>query len=265
MLMVKAASNIMVNCPCCPRCLLFVHDCNSNLSPAHSFLLPVFLLFNGHSNALSRRVYALGRGREVLRSQFEQGASSHTTYRDLATLPSEASQRAQPRASTSAAPPRAPIAQAGKQASRTEHAIGQRATQAQPSVQEEGSGYLSTESDSDTGTNKKIQVGWWQILGVACCCLTSNLLHLVASYSHVLQRKAASSGAQTTRECKGHSRQIITMAFLEEGGYFDVPIQVKVTPGLFPAATAWHIMVLLLPTQDLPVLTQEIVLWSAGC
>lgn len=39
---------------------------------------------------------------------------------------------------------------------------------------------------------------------------------------------AASSGAQTTKDCKGHSRQMITLAFLEEGGYFDVPIQVKV-------------------------------------
>ena len=114
---------------------------------------------------LSRPVYAVGRGSESLQSHIEQGAARHTTYRDLATLPSEASQTAQPRASTSAAPPRAPTAetQAGKQASRTEPARRQRDTQAQPSVQEEGSGYLSTESDSDTGTNKKTQVCWWQI------------------------------------------------------------------------------------------------------
>ena len=114
-------------------------------------------------SSLSRRVYAVGRVSEVLQSQFEQGASRPTTYHDqLATLPSEVSLRAQPRASPSAAP-RPPTAetQAGKLASQTQPAIGQRATQAQPSTQEEGSGYLSTESDSDTGTNKKTQVCWW--------------------------------------------------------------------------------------------------------
>lgn len=62
------------------------------------------------------------------------------------------------------------------------------------------------------------------------CCLANNLLKLVAIHP-VLQRKAASAGAQTTRDCKENGRQMITMAFLEEGGYFDVPIQVKVTPG----------------------------------
>lgn len=55
---------------------------------------------------------------------------------------------------------------------------------------------MSTESDTDTETTK------------------------------TTQRKVASTGAQATREDKGHSRQMITMAFLEEGGYFDVPIQV---------------------------------------
>lgn len=45
--------------------------------------------------------------------------------------------------------------------------------------------------------------------------------------SHYLQRKVALTGAQATGDSKGHSRQMITMAFLEEGGYFDVPIQVN--------------------------------------
>lgn len=56
------------------------------------------------------------------------------------------------------------------------------------------------------------------------------------------QRKtaAASSGAQTTKDGKGRSRQMITLAFLEEGGYFDVPIQVKVFPECFPAAPSWY-------------------------
>ena len=42
----------------------------------------------------------------------------------------------------------------------------------------------------------------------------------------VLQRRPESPGAQPIRDYKGQSRQMITMAFLEEGGYFDVPIQV---------------------------------------
>ena len=48
-----------------------------------------------------------------------------------------------------------------------------------------------------------------------------------------LQKKADAS-AQPIRDYKGQSRQMITMAFLEEGGYFDVPIQVSndTMPGL---------------------------------
>lgn len=44
---------------------------------------------------------------------------------------------------------------------------------------------------------------------------------------YILQRKPTSPGAQSIRDYKGQSRQMITMAFLEEGGYFDVPIQVS--------------------------------------
>ena len=50
----------------------------------------------------------------------------------------------------------------------------------------------------------------------------------ISHQAHSPQRKVASTGAQNTREYKGHSKQVITMAFLEEGGYFDVPIQVNV-------------------------------------
>ena len=136
-----------------PCCLLVVHNCISRASLSVAFAFQQSLKFS------QPRLHAVGRGSEILHSRFEKGVSNYTTY-DLATLPSETSQGAQPRASTSAAPPRPPTveSQEGKQASRTAPATGPRTTQAQPSVQEEGSGYLSTESDSDTGTNKKTQV-----------------------------------------------------------------------------------------------------------
>ena len=234
MFMLETVLSVVIGLAVLPRCVLVIHNCISNLSPAHPCSLRVLLLFNGHSTCLSPGFYAVGRGSENLPFRFEKGASKLTTCHDLATLPSEASQRAQPRASTSAAlPPLTAETQANKQAARTEPATGQRATQAQPSVQEEGSGYMSTESDSDTGTNKKTQVRWWQLAGGFMLLLDKQLTKFGGNSAHILQRKAASAGAQTTRDCKGHGRQMITMAFLEEGGYFDVPIQVKVTPGTF--------------------------------
>ena len=48
---------------------------------------------------------------------------------------------------------------------------------------------------------------------------------IASSFDCGLQRKVDAS-AQPIRDYKGQSRQMITMAFLEEGGYFDVPIQV---------------------------------------
>lgn len=140
--------------------------CSSSTSAIAIFLprtlcfWPVALRYSVHTSFVSCELYAVGQSSELLPSRFELGASRHTTYHDLATLPSEGNQRAQPRARSSAASARPPIAenQVGKEASLTEPATGQRPTQAQSGVQEEGSGYLSTESDSDTGTNKKTQV-----------------------------------------------------------------------------------------------------------
>lgn len=55
-------------------------------------------------------------------------------------------------------PPLPAEVQAGKQTSREQPNSGLPAAQAQP-IQEEASGYASTESDSDTGTNDRVQVG----------------------------------------------------------------------------------------------------------
>ncbi|KAL3132495.1 hypothetical protein ABBQ32_009041 [Trebouxia sp. C0010 RCD-2024] len=149
-------------------------------------------------NSYSARDCVSGRSSKFPLSQFEQGA---TSSQDQAISPPGARQGTQPHASSSGAPSR-PLSTAetreGQQISRAQSAIGSSAivaTQAQP-LQTEGSGYMSTESDTDSGTTKQTQ------------------------------RKVALTGAQATGDSKGHSRQMITMAFLEEGGYFDVPIQV---------------------------------------
>lgn len=100
-----------------------------------------------------------------------------------------------PAAAAASHPPQAPEPQLHRQVVREQPAERPAAEQPQP-IQEEGSGYMSTESDSDTDTNPKAP------------------------------RRPASPGAAPIRDYKGQSRQMITMAFLEEGGYFDVPIQV---------------------------------------
>lgn len=146
-----------------------VHDCRSNLpstrSPHDSLRYFAFCVVICVSFSL--RVHAAGRNSKVLLSQFEQGA---TTSHDRATSPPEASQSTQHRASTSGAPSRCPSTaetHESEQTSRTQPATGLPATQAQP-VQAEGSGYMSTESDSDTGTNKRTQVICW-VVGVTKC------------------------------------------------------------------------------------------------
>lgn len=65
-------------------------------------------------------------------------------------------------------------------------------------------------------------------------CLVQAMLHQTCCSPSicVLQRKGTTDAdpqepSQAIRDYKGHSRQMITMAFLEEGGYFDVPIQVS--------------------------------------
>ncbi|KAL0034303.1 hypothetical protein WJX77_008161 [Trebouxia sp. C0004] len=100
-----------------------------------------------------------------------------------------------PAAAATSNPPQAAEPHLYKQAVREQPAERSGAEQPQR-VQEEGSRYMSTESDSDTETNVKAP------------------------------RKPVSPGAAPIRDYKGQSRQMITMAFLEEGGYFDVPIQV---------------------------------------
>ena len=45
-----------------------------------------------------------------------------------------------------------------------------------------------------------------------------------------VQRKPNSPAAQAIRDYKGQSGQMITMAFLEEGGDVDVTIQVQLFP-----------------------------------
>ena len=97
--------------------------------------------------------------------QVSQGPSRYTSNHDLPNSRSEArsaNQSTQLRAHGSAAMSRPPLpaeAQASRQTSR-EQPVGRLPDpQAQP-MQEAGSGYASTESDSDTGTNERAQVCW---------------------------------------------------------------------------------------------------------
>ena len=55
------------------------------------------------------------------------------------------------------------------------------------------------------------------------------VVNVVTHTACVLQSKPVSPGAQPIRHYKGQSRQMVTMASLEKGGYFDVPIQVNQT------------------------------------
>ena len=57
-------------------------------------------------------------------------------------------------------------------------------------------------------------------------CTGSSAGLLTSAKIFFAQRQPESPGSQPIRDYKGQSRQMITMAFLEEGGYFDVPIQV---------------------------------------
>lgn len=98
---------------------------------------------------------------------------------------------------------------------------------AQPSqpVPEETLGHMSTESDSDRSPEDKGKAKVTNICApfqrfFANFCLAV----LLSAACLFLQKK--SDVSQSIRDYKGQSRQMITMAFLEEGGYFDVPIQV---------------------------------------
>ena len=174
MFVIKQRSIVVAQQPFCwdaQRFLLVVHNRNCILSPAHPVRCQCFCV--QWPEWFRLWVHTVGRGSEVLQSHFEYEASRHTTYHDLAILRPEASQSTQPRASSSAAPPRPPPTaetQAGKQ-TRVQLATGLPATQAQ-SVQEEGSGYMSTESDSDTGTKRRTQVCFWQFVDPFCIVAT---------------------------------------------------------------------------------------------
>ena len=177
---------------------------------------------------------AAERGSSASPSPLSEGRSRYTSNHDLANSRSNAkstSQSTQLRAASSATAAKPPLPtefQACRQTSRDQPPTRLPAQQAQP-LQEEGSGYMDTESDSDTGATDKAQVMCLrtQISALCCSLFKRCVVKLVTHTACLLQRKPVSPGAQPIRDYKGQSRQMVTMASLEKGGYFDVPIQVN--------------------------------------